>query len=133
MSRETWTYQKNIHNENDLLQNTDFVSKSSCCLLDFNKQFFFLCCNIFSGWTEVNLTVEGTQGHSSVPPKETAIGILAHAIANLEDKKQPSRFGDSVEYDTMSYVAPFASFGYKLILANLWLFRSIVSKVRIYI
>merc|ERR1719219_1661773 len=30
------------------------------------------------GWAEVNISVSGTQGHSSVPPIETSIGILAH-------------------------------------------------------
>ena len=81
------------------------------------------------GWADVNLTVTGTQGHSSTPPKETSIGILANAISNLEKKQQPNKFGQGVEYDTMKYVAPFATFGYKMILGNLWLFHPIVSKV----
>ncbi len=81
------------------------------------------------GWAEVNLTVHGTQGHSSTPPKESSIGILAKAISNIEDNPQPSMFGSGVEYDTMEYVAPYASFGYKMILSNLWLFKPIVSMV----
>ena len=81
------------------------------------------------GWANVEVSVEGVQGHSSTPPKETAVGILANAIVNLEDDRQPSNFGESVEYDTMGYVAPFASFGYKLVLGNLWLFKSLVSMI----
>ena len=81
------------------------------------------------GWAMVNMSVHGLQTHSSVPPKETTIGILAHAIANLEDKQQPSRFGLSVEHDTFTHVAPFANFGYKLILGNMWLFNPLVSRV----
>jgi carboxypeptidase PM20D1 len=81
------------------------------------------------GFIDVSLTVTGDPGHSSSPPKETTIGILAKAITNLEEKQQPSRFGSSVEYDTMKYVAPYASFGYKLILGNLWLFSSILSSI----
>ena len=77
----------------------------------------------------VDISVHGIQGHSSVPPEETPIGILAHALANLEDKKQPSRFGHSVEHDTMLHVAPFASFAYKLVLGNLWLFDPLVSLI----
>ena len=84
------------------------------------------------GWADVSLTVTGEPGHSSVPPKETTIGILAKAITNLEEKQHPTRFGSSVEYDTMKYVAPYASFGYKLILGNLWLFGSVVSSVSIH-
>ena len=84
------------------------------------------------GWADVELIVSGKGGHSSTPPEETSIGILANAISNLEKKKQPTRFGDSVEYDSIRYVAPFASFGYKMVLGNLWLFSPIVSKVCIY-
>lgn len=85
------------------------------------------------GWAEVNLTVRGTQGHSSTPPKESSIGILSKAISTLEENPQPSRFGSSVEYDTIEYLAPHASFAYKLVLGNLWLFKPIVSKVRFYL
>ena len=82
------------------------------------------------GWSEVNISVEAEQGHSSTPPRESAVGILANAISNLEENRHPSKFGGSVEYDTMAYVAPYASFAYKLILGNLWLFKPIVSMVR---
>ena len=85
------------------------------------------------GWADVELKVSGKGGHSSTPPKETLIGILANAISNMEKKQQPTRFGDGVEYDTIQYVAPFASFGYKMVLGNLWLFSPIVSKVCIYL
>lgn len=81
------------------------------------------------GWVEMNMTVRGTQGHSSAPPKESSIGILAKAITNLESNPQPSRFGAGVEYDTMRYVSPFASFGFKVALSNLWLFKPIISQV----
>ena len=90
--------------------------------------------NFFSGvvekgWADVELKVSGKGGHSSTPPKETLIGILSNAISNLEKKQQPARFGKGVEYDTIRYVAPYASFGYKMVLGNLWLFGPIVSKV----
>ena len=81
------------------------------------------------GWSEVNISVVEEQGHSSTPPKESAIGILSKAISTLEETGHPSRFGDSVEIDTMEYVAPFASFGYKVILGNMWLFKPIVSMI----
>jgi len=81
------------------------------------------------GWADVELKVSGKGGHSSTPPKETLIGILSNAISNLEKKQQPARFGDGVEYDTIRYVAPYASFGYKMVLGNLWLFGPIVSKI----
>ncbi len=46
------------------------------------------------GYLSLELEVKfGEQGHSSRPPKETAIGILAAAVAKLEQSPHPSRFG----------------------------------------
>ncbi len=38
------------------------------------------------GWAVVEISVSGVQGHASKPPRESAIGILARAIANLVTK-----------------------------------------------
>ena len=35
------------------------------------------------GSATVSISVDGVQGHSSKPPRESAIGILAKAVANL--------------------------------------------------
>ena len=46
------------------------------------------------GYATLELSVDfGSQGHSSKPDSESAIGILARAIGNLEENKQPSQFG----------------------------------------
>ena len=52
------------------------------------------------------LEVDGIPGHSSMPPGESAIGILARAVANLEETRQPSLFGSGPEIDTFQYLAP---------------------------
>ena len=79
------------------------------------------------GWATLDVTVKGKQMHSSIPPKETTIGALAKAITNLEDNRQPSRFGLGPEYDTVRYAAAHTTFGYKIAMGNLWLFSSILS------
>jgi len=43
------------------------------------------------GWTTVNLTVTGQQSHSSAPPRESTIGILAAAVSRLEEQRSPAR------------------------------------------
>jgi carboxypeptidase PM20D1 len=43
------------------------------------------------GYLTVELTVETRGGHSSMPPKHTAIGILARAIQRLERHRFPAR------------------------------------------
>ena len=46
------------------------------------------------GYATLELSVDfGSQGHSSKPDSESAVGILARAISNLEGSKQPSQFG----------------------------------------
>ena len=46
------------------------------------------------GYATLELSVDfGSQGHSSKPDSESAVGILARAIGNLEENKQPSQFG----------------------------------------
>ena len=77
----------------------------------------------------MHMKVEGKQKHSSIPPRESAVGIMANAIANLEKTRQPSRFGKGPEYDTAVYSAYYANFGFKIALSNLWLFSPIVSAI----
>ena len=58
------------------------------------------------GYLSLDLKVDGIPGHSSMPPRETAIGILARAVANLEESRQPSLFGNGPEVDFFQYLAP---------------------------
>ena len=81
------------------------------------------------GWTTLELTVNGEQSHSSAPPRESTIGILANAVANLEKHRSPAKFSSGPEYDSMSYLAPHATFLYKMVFSNLWLFKDILSSV----
>ena len=81
------------------------------------------------GSTFLDLEVTGEQGHSSIPPRESPLGILAAAVSRLEKNPQPSRFGTSVESDLLTYAAPFTNFGMKMVFSNMWLFASVVSRV----
>ena len=75
------------------------------------------------GYASLELEVATVdQGHSSIPPKETPIGILAEAVHKLERQGQPSRFGASVEAETLKYAAARTSFGLRMVFANMWLF-----------
>lgn len=62
------------------------------------------------GYATLELSVEMNPGHSSIPPKETSIGVLAKAVAALEANPHPSVFGKGPEMDFFSYMAPFVSF-----------------------
>ena len=81
------------------------------------------------GWAMLDGKVTGKQTHSSMPPKKSTVGRMAEAITKLEQNHHPSRFGKGVEYDTSAYSAYYSSFGFKIALANLWLFSPAVSAV----
>ena len=44
------------------------------------------------GCANFELEVIGEQQHSSIPPKQTVVGVLARAVAKLEANPQPSRY-----------------------------------------
>jgi len=81
------------------------------------------------GWTTLELSVSGAQGHSSAPPRQSTIGILSAAVVNLESNPHPAKFSEGPEYDSMSYLAPYATFVYKMALSNLWFFSNIISSI----
>lgn len=77
------------------------------------------------GYLSVELTVELPGGHSSMPAKETPIGILSNAIAKLEKNKMRQRICEPVQHflDNVGPEMPFIS---KMAFANQWLFKSVV-------
>ncbi|RWS22276.1 putative carboxypeptidase PM20D1-like protein, partial [Leptotrombidium deliense] len=81
------------------------------------------------GYVTIKLEVNGSPGHSSLAPRETAIVTLANALTKFHSKAFPSFLGYGVEKDMLESVAPYASFPYKLVLSNLWLFGQLVSYV----
>lgn len=54
----------------------------------------------------VRLEVEGEAGHSSIPPRNSAVSRLAAAVHRLESNPQPSMFGTGPEIDLFTYLAP---------------------------
>ncbi|NXA52593.1 P20D1 hydrolase, partial [Nothocercus julius] len=81
------------------------------------------------GSITLNFTVEMEPGHSSFPTKETSIGILAAAMSRLEQNPMPNMFGYGPELMTMEHLASEFSFPLNLVMANLWLFSPVVSRI----
>ena len=77
------------------------------------------------GYVSIELTVEGVGGHSSMPPPQTAVGILSTAIHNLEQNKFPARL-EGATGQMFDYLAPEMPFGMRMLFANLWLFGGLV-------
>ena len=79
------------------------------------------------GYLSLELTVKGSPGHSSVPPKETPIGILSSAIHRLERNQMPLRMGVPAR-KMFDALAPEMGFGMRMVFANLWLFGRVVRR-----
>lgn len=78
------------------------------------------------GYADVELSVEGAGGHSSIPPPHTAIGILGRAVARLEDHPYPARL--DAARPTLLGLAPGLPYPGRLAVANLWLFGPLVTR-----
>lgn len=78
------------------------------------------------GYMTVDFTVDGKPGHASTPPKQTAIGILAAALAKLEASPMPTDL-TSIQnmMKSLGYLLPF---GLRMAFANPWLFGGLLVK-----
>jgi carboxypeptidase PM20D1 len=72
------------------------------------------------GYVSLKLRSRAQGGHSSTPSARTAIGALSRAIATLEAHPFPSSL-DGPTAGTLTAIAPYAPFGQRMALANLWL------------
>ncbi|GAB6022286.1 hypothetical protein CHUAL_006412 [Chamberlinius hualienensis] len=80
------------------------------------------------GYATFRMTVDGINAHSSFPPPTTSIGILAKAVAKLEDNPHPNKFGLGSERTMLELLAPYTNLLFKMLFSNIWLFSPIISR-----
>lgn len=80
------------------------------------------------GYLSVRLRSRGDGGHSSMPPRRTAIGRLAAAVARLEERRPPAALGP-LQHALLERVAPHLPWPRRLLLANLWLTAPLVERL----
>tara|TARA_R110002073_G_scaffold4213_1_gene27980 strand:- start:120696 stop:122123 length:1428 start_codon:yes stop_codon:yes gene_type:complete len=74
------------------------------------------------GFASFRLIVETQGGHSSAPPRENTIGMLAQAIVDLENNQRPYKLVKPIDYQ-LKYMGAELPFFKKLAFANPWLFK----------
>jgi carboxypeptidase PM20D1 len=74
------------------------------------------------GYATFKLTVETKGGHSSAPPRENTIGILAQAIVDLENNQLPYKMVTPLDYQ-VEYLGPELPFFLRMAFANSWLLK----------
>ncbi|XP_038577961.1 N-fatty-acyl-amino acid synthase/hydrolase PM20D1.2-like [Micropterus salmoides] len=81
------------------------------------------------GSATVKLSVSMVPGHSSMPPSETTIGILAAAVKRLEENPMPRLFGHGPERGIFEHLAHKFRLPMRFIMSNLWLFSSLLGRI----
>ncbi len=77
------------------------------------------------GYLSLQLSVSEAGGHSAMPPRATAIGILGRAVDAVEQHPMPARL-DGASAALFDALAPEMSFGMKVLFANQWLTRPLI-------
>ncbi len=72
------------------------------------------------GAVTLSLTAQATPGHSSMPPKVTAIGSLSAAVARVENNQMPGKIA-GVARESFETLAPEMGAFNRVLLSNLWL------------
>lgn len=78
------------------------------------------------GYLTLKLSATGQPGHSSQPGRQTTIGIVARAIALLDDHPFPARLDYFLPtLEKIGYLLPFTM---QFLIANAWLFKGLLIK-----
>ena len=96
-------------------------------MLSFVKRDIALIGVAEKGYIDLALRAKGTGGHASMPPKTTAPGNLARAIAAIEANPAKARLTKTLE-SFLVRLAPESSQPYRFLFANLWLTKSLILK-----
>ena len=77
------------------------------------------------GYATLVLSAHTTPGHSSMPPHDTAIGMMSAALARLEDHRLPLQIRSTVS-EMFATLAPEMGGFNRVVLSNLWLFKPLL-------
>ncbi|KAK5576474.1 hypothetical protein RB653_007618 [Dictyostelium firmibasis] len=79
------------------------------------------------GAMDIRLSVTIVGGHSSMPRRESAIGVLAKAVSKLENNPPSPKLRETrLLFD---FVGRECSLPYRFLFSNLWLFEPVISRV----
>jgi carboxypeptidase PM20D1 len=77
------------------------------------------------GYASFRLVAHAAGGHSSLPPKQTAVGELARAVARVQDAPMPARLAAPVP-EMLTRLIPQMPAWQRVVMANTWLFGPLV-------
>jgi carboxypeptidase PM20D1 len=77
------------------------------------------------GYLSLRLTAHGQGGHSSMPPRETAVSILSNAVSRVQSSPLPARLNDA-SMSMFNTLGPLMPYSRRMIFANMWLFEPVL-------
>lgn len=86
------------------------------------------------GYMNVEITVSGSGGHSSIPPlkEDNPMKIMSKAILALESNQVPPHFEKNTAFrNTLEYISSKVAFPFSLIFSNFWCFGPLFKHVLI--
>ena len=79
------------------------------------------------GFATIELSARVSGGHSSLPPRHTAVGIVSAAVANVERNQMRARLEGPTQ-ELFDRIGPHFPIVQRAIFANLWLTRPLVTR-----
>jgi len=80
------------------------------------------------GYLTLELTARGQPGHSSIPPRDSAVAVLARAIDRLQQRPMPAALQPPAS-DMLDALTPNMGFGMRLAMSNRWLFGPVITGI----
>jgi carboxypeptidase PM20D1 len=77
------------------------------------------------GFVSIELIARMAGGHSSLPPAQSAVGVVSAAVARLEQHQMPARL-DGPTREMFERIGPRFPYLQRALFANLWLTRPLV-------
>lgn len=81
-------------------------------------------CTGEKGFLTLDLSASGTPGHSSAPPRQTAITIIARALALIADYPMPAHL--QAILPLLEKIAVQLPLSWQIMIANPWLFKGLL-------
>jgi carboxypeptidase PM20D1 len=79
------------------------------------------------GYVSLKMTLKAVGGHSSMPPKHSALGTIAQALVDLENQPFPA----NLDYSKIMFdnIGPAMSGVKRVVFANMWITQPIVESI----
>jgi carboxypeptidase PM20D1 len=79
------------------------------------------------GFVTLELSARVSGGHSSLPPRQGAVGIVSAAVVKLDGNPMPARLEGPTE-ELFNRIGPRFPLAQRAVFANLWLTRALVTR-----